>query len=371
METDSSDYVNADVLFQLDDEGVLHSVAYFSRKMAPAECNYEIYNKELLAIIQCFEEWRPELESTGLPIKVLTDHKDLEYFMSTKKLTPRQVRWAEFLSEFNFVISYQSGKKNNKAKVLMRKPNKWPTDDEDERCKHSVCMLLPPNRINHEAKLQPIDKVSSEVWADFEAVSDANEETLTLPKRVTEFNRNNELCNEIHSYLANQKGLEKPEAYFKGLRVENGLLMKGNRLWVAKEGYLQLEVIKKIHNQPAVGHFGMERTLGIAWRHYYWPGMKKMIQRFIRNCHVCKRAKTARDTYHSLLQPLPVPEQVWTDIIIDFVMGLPKCKAYGQIYNAIFMVIDQLSKETHYIPCSEEDKHKSAKVTADLFFWDV
>ena len=184
--------------------------------MAPAECNYKIYDKELLAIIRCFEEWRPELEGIGLPVKVFTSHKDLEYFMSMKKLTPRQVRWAEFLSEFNFVISYQSGKKNDKANAFTRKPNKQPTDNEDKRRKHSVRVLLPPNRIDHEAELQPIDKdhgeVPGEVWADSEAVSDANEETSTLPKQVTESNQNNKLCNKICLYFANQKGLKKSEA---------------------------------------------------------------------------------------------------------------------------------------------------------------
>ena len=89
IETNSSNYVNAGVLSQLDDKGVLYPVAYFSRKMAPTECNYKIYDKEFLAIIRCFEEWRPEFEGTGLPVKVLTNHKGLEYFMSTKKLTPR------------------------------------------------------------------------------------------------------------------------------------------------------------------------------------------------------------------------------------------------------------------------------------------
>ena len=84
-----SDYVNAGVLSQLDDEGVLHLVAYFSRKIAPAECNYEIYNKEFLTIIWCFKEWQSELKGTSLPVKVLINHKGLEYFMSTKKLTPR------------------------------------------------------------------------------------------------------------------------------------------------------------------------------------------------------------------------------------------------------------------------------------------
>ena len=343
VETNSSDYINAGMLSQLDDEGVLHLVAYFFRKMAPAECNYEIYDKELLVIIRCFEEWRSELEGTGLPVKVFTDHKDLEYFMSTKKLTPRQVRWAEFLSEFNFVISYQSGKKNDKADALTRKPNKQLTDDENKRRKHSVRVLLPSNRINHEAELQPIDKdhgeVPGEVWANSEAVSDTNEETSTLPERIMESNQNNELCNEICSYFANQKRLEKLEAYLKGLRVETGLLIKGNRLWVTKKGHLQLEVIKEIHDQPAVGHPSMERTLGMAQRHYYWLSMKEMIQRFIRNCHMCKQAKAARDTYHGLLQSLPVPEQAWTDITMDFVVELPKYKAYRQIYDAILMVI--------------------------------
>ena len=180
METDLSNYVNVNVLFQLNDKSVLHPVVYFSRKMAPAECNYKIYNKKLLTIIWCFEEWWPELKDTGLPVKVLTDHKNLKYFMSTKKLTPRQVRWAEFLLEFNFVISYQSGKKNDKADTLTRKPNKQLTNNKDEWRKYSVRVLLPLNQINHEAKLQLIKKNHDKVRANSETVSDASEETSTL-----------------------------------------------------------------------------------------------------------------------------------------------------------------------------------------------
>ena len=131
----------------MDDSGVLHPVAYFFGRMAPAKYNYKIYDKELLVIIQCFEEWRPKLKSTGLSVKVLTDHKGLEYFMTIKKLTPKQVRWAKFLFKFNFVISYQSGKKNDKADALTRKPNKQPTDDEDKQCKHNILVLLPSSRI--------------------------------------------------------------------------------------------------------------------------------------------------------------------------------------------------------------------------------
>lgn len=59
--------------------------------MAPAECNYKIYDKEFFAIICCFEEWQPELEGIGMSVQVLTDHKGLKYFMTIKKLTQKQV----------------------------------------------------------------------------------------------------------------------------------------------------------------------------------------------------------------------------------------------------------------------------------------
>ena len=132
VETDSSDYLSSGVFSQLGKDGLLHPVAFFSKNLNLAECNYEIYDKELLAIIRCFEQWRPELEATGIPIKVITDHKSLEYFMTTKKLSRRQARWAEFLSGFNFVISYTPGRENGKANLLTRRPNDCPMDDQDD-----------------------------------------------------------------------------------------------------------------------------------------------------------------------------------------------------------------------------------------------
>jgi hypothetical protein len=80
------------VLSQVDAEGTLKPVAFFSRRLSPAECNYEIYDKELLTIIRYFEQWRPELEGATHPIKVLSDHKNLQYFCTTKQLSHRQAR---------------------------------------------------------------------------------------------------------------------------------------------------------------------------------------------------------------------------------------------------------------------------------------
>ena len=90
VETDASDYVSSGVLSQYDDQSMLHPVAFFSKQHAPAECNYEIYDKELLAVVKAFEEWRAELQSVTNPVKVLTDHKNLEYFTTTKLLNQRQ-----------------------------------------------------------------------------------------------------------------------------------------------------------------------------------------------------------------------------------------------------------------------------------------
>ena len=142
LKTDSSDYVNSDVLSQKDDDDVLHSVAFYSKNLLPAECNYEIYDKELLVIIRCFEHWRPELKFSDISIKVFTDHKSLQHFMITKELTWRQVQWAEKLSEFNFVIIPWPGKQNGKADTLTQMADSKPQNAQDEREKFQQMTLL-------------------------------------------------------------------------------------------------------------------------------------------------------------------------------------------------------------------------------------
>ena len=87
LETDSSDFVTGGTLSQIGNNEELHSVTFYSRKMLPAEFNYKIYDKELLAIINCLETWRPELKFTSIPIQIFSDHQSLEYFMIKRTLT--------------------------------------------------------------------------------------------------------------------------------------------------------------------------------------------------------------------------------------------------------------------------------------------
>ena len=106
LESDASDFALGAVLSQHGEDERLHPVAFHSRKFTAAEINYEIHDKELLAIIDSFQEWRHFLEGARHPITVHTDHKNLEYFMSAKVLNRRQARWSISLSRFNFVITY-------------------------------------------------------------------------------------------------------------------------------------------------------------------------------------------------------------------------------------------------------------------------
>ena len=92
IETDASDGVIAGILSQKHPDGKWYPVAFFSKTMTPAECNYEIHDKEMLAIVRSLREWRPELKRTHSQIQIFTDHKSLEYFMTTKELTARQAR---------------------------------------------------------------------------------------------------------------------------------------------------------------------------------------------------------------------------------------------------------------------------------------
>jgi hypothetical protein len=86
LETEASSYVSGGVLSQYDDQGILHPVAFFFKKHMSAEENYEIYDQELGVIMKSLEQWRPKCEGSVHPIKILTDHKNLEYFMMSKLL---------------------------------------------------------------------------------------------------------------------------------------------------------------------------------------------------------------------------------------------------------------------------------------------
>ena len=90
--------------------------------------------------------------------------------------------------------------------------------------------------------------------------------------------------------------------------------------------------------------------------------MKNTMITYIRNCYKCQRFKTSRDREHGLIQPLPIPQKRWQNISMDFIVGLPQSEGH----NAIFVVVDRLTKERHYIPCTVTDEGTSAEYTAEM-----
>ena len=122
---------------------------YFSKKNSPAECNYEIYDKEMLAVVRSLEEWDAELRSVR-EFQVKTDHKNLEYFTTVRKLTERQMRWSLILSKYNFTLSYIPGKTNVRADALSRREQDMPSRTTDDRLQYRHIQLLPKD------KFQPI-----------------------------------------------------------------------------------------------------------------------------------------------------------------------------------------------------------------------
>ena len=349
VECDASDTCTGGILSQQDADGQLRPVAFFSCSMSPAERNYAIYDKELLAIVRSFEAWRPELAGTepDKPVKILTDHKALEYFQTTKQLTGRQARWAETLSGYNFIITYRPGAQNGKADALTRRDTQAKRSEGDPNRNQ---VLLPPELFvpEHDRIVAPVALDAS--WVDEVLQANRSSPEFDEIRRAIEIGQED----KVHGY--------SPQA----CKDRDGLLIIRDH--VAVPNHWTGRVIKKIHESPEVGHSGAARTAQAIQRSFDWPGLWATVQRFCRNCHICGRAKPRRQAPAGLLTPLDVPDRPWRKISLDFVTGLPPSK---EGYNCILNVVCRLTKMRHCIPCRAGDDGLSAEETAKLIFRHV
>jgi len=182
LEINASDYVKDEILSQYNDKIVLHSVAFYSKSIILAKCNYHIYDKKLLVIIWCFKHWRLKLECIELLIQIFIDHQTLKTFIKNKQLTWCQVNYLDILSEFNFQIIFQSGKMNTKVNALIRM-SLINVSELTQHIEDYYQIILTLNRIN-------ILAIESEV---------------DLYQRVKDINKTNELCNEYKQAISKNK----------------------------------------------------------------------------------------------------------------------------------------------------------------------
>src|SRR3979490_2399404 len=106
----------------------IHPIAFHSRTFTPLELNYDVHDKELLAIFEAFKSWCHYLEGSSEAIDIVMDHKNLEYFSTTKLLTRCQVRWSEYLSQFNLIIRFRPGQLATKPDALTRQWDVYPKE---------------------------------------------------------------------------------------------------------------------------------------------------------------------------------------------------------------------------------------------------
>lgn len=377
LETDASDFVAAAVLSQMHDN-VLYPVAFLSHKMTPAECNYEIYDKELLAIVQAFEEWRVELAGSASPIDVVTDHQALQYFMTSKRLNRRQARWAEFLAEFNFRIRYRPGRQGTKPDALTRRPGDLPTSDEDARRKHQVQVVLRPEifegegsrqavntalALIHQTELRP-PELAQELYALAESATLMTEGDVTVATLLEEIRAASAEDPDAISLRAAIDGQARrvPSTLLKrGFRVEindcrkdGDLVFINQRLYVP-EGDLRTRVLREQHDALVSGHPGRETTYSRVAARYYWPQLTSYVAEYVKACLLCRRSKPNREAKQGFLHPLPVPEHYWHSISMDFIVDLPPCKIGDLAYRHIFVIVDRLSKKKRFLPMATID----------------
>ncbi|KAI2645985.1 Transposon Tf2-9 polyprotein [Labeo rohita] len=237
----------------------LKPCAYFSQKLTPVERNYNIGNRELLAIKLALEEWRHWLERSVHPFQVLTDHKNLQYLREAKRLNPRQARWALFFTRFRFTISYRPGPKNVRADALSRL---HATKEEPEL-------------------VEPI-----------------------LPERI---------------FVSPIQWVTPPAAVEPAPAPPPGC--PPNLRFIPAEERIPL--IHSSHTSLGTGHPGTNRTLSLLKERFWWPRMEQDVQRYVRGCRECTISKTPKHLPSGKLLPLPTPNRPWSHLGVDFITDLP------------------------------------------------
>jgi len=137
IEADSSDFATGTVLSQQSmTDGKWHSVAFYSKSLSSVKWNYKIHDKEILAIIRALEEWRHFLKGATHLVEIWTDHKNLEYFMTAKKLNCRQAHWSLHLARFDFLLHHRPRRAMGKPDAMSKRA------DHGNRASNNENMVL-------------------------------------------------------------------------------------------------------------------------------------------------------------------------------------------------------------------------------------
>jgi hypothetical protein len=243
-------------------------IVFLSKDLNDMECNYDIHNKEMLGVMHTLYEWQHFLQESQRRFEIWTDHKNLEYFITTKKLNRQQARWSLELSEYNFTLVHKPGKQHTETNVLSRRGG-------HERGEHnnSNMVLLPEtlfanNLVSGAEFLRAMPTVLDD----------------TLGDRFME-----EIKQKKNLWEAGMKeALRKDNS---GWEEHDGFLTKDGLIYMPPDEVLQHWILKAHHNDYLTGHPGQYRTVEVITCNYYWPTVLKETKKYVVACPTCQRTK--------------------------------------------------------------------------------
>jgi hypothetical protein len=300
-------------------------VAFDSMQLNSAEKNYPVHEKELLAIVHALKKWRSDL--LGMPIFVYTDHCTLQNFDTQCDLSRRQLRWQEFLSQYDMTTVYIPGEANTDytvADALSRVPDGAFPDESP----------TPPHR-QWSAPIAPILRVSTDA---------------SVLQEICAGYQSDSFCKKfIHSSIG-----------MKGIHCSNGLWYVGDRLLIPRVRDIRENLFRLAHD--AAGHFGADKSYATLRDTYYWPNMRwDLEQSYIPSCVKCQRNKSSTSKHSGPLHPLPIPERHGDSIAMDFISPL----LLDDNFDCILSITDCLHSDICIIPTCIDI---SAEDLAILFF---
>ena len=364
VETDASDYAIAGVLSLRAEDGEIYPVVFYSHTLTGAELNYNTHDKELLAVFEVFKTWHHYLESPHHTIDIITDHKNLEYFSTTKTLSRRQARWSEYLSAFNMVIRFRPGKLSEKPDSLTHRADFYlKRGDRDYMLANpqNLCPIFMQEQLATSLHVTCLQ----EVIANAATLIDASIPILDVSALLEDI----KVGYAVDPLASRELGLclqGSPSPCYSISAL--GLLLSDSHVYIPdyqpERGSLCTRILQSKHDHPTAGHFGHNKTLELLRHDYVWPNIHLDCKKYVSQCVLCARNKPSRHRLYSLLQPLPIPERPWHSISMDFIEQLPSSNGF----TSILVVIDRLSKESVFIPTTNS---ATAADIADAFVTHV
>jgi hypothetical protein len=372
-----------------------------SKKFTNAQQHYAVHELETLAILEALQKWEDKL--VGHKFHVITDHKALEFFQNQAQLSNQQRRWIDYLSRFDFNITYIKGKYNKVADCLSRyfesdtssdkhgshnyvqadrridpKGEDLPMGCQQEIKDHTVeTRVMRATTVRRSSRLHESWEPQEEEAQELQQSAKEHTDALDKPHQGTEkdsvmlgdilgalparamptTNRGSE--EEDRHLLQSIKDnyewdpltrtvLANPDNHKQYLRITDGVIWTKNFhdtevICVPRENSLITQLLTKAHE--IMGHYGDQHTCEYVRCWYWWPQMAKSTTSFCKMCEACQRSKSSMQKPTGKLHLLPIPMKPWDSIGIDFVGPFPKLRGH----NYLWVIICHMASSIHLV----------------------